>query len=285
MPTLVRSICLFVIVFLGGPLGGVAAAQGGAIATDAEGVLPETMLHATFRKYIPPANQFSPFYSWDAYLGLVATAFRKQRHAIDVAALIQTIGTENLGSKVGVAATGYILGFGYVGSIAPVKVATGFRHLSSHLTRDLDDKEAELRTQGRDVPTVVDASEYNVVYIRASGTLSRIPLSPELVVAVVPISFRFDGRPGSDVRPVYVETNWPLWRGRESGLFLETQHELGDNWFDTYALQIDLLRRGEAKGRFQVVLAISPGDSFHVSPNVGGVVDGVSLGIRMNFRS
>ncbi len=53
----------------------------------------------------PPANAFSPFYSWDAYMGLVATAFRRQGHGIDVAAIMQTIGTENLGSKVGVAAT------------------------------------------------------------------------------------------------------------------------------------------------------------------------------------
>jgi hypothetical protein len=281
----VRSIFL-TAVLLAGPLSAGPAAQGNAAAgADAEGILPETMLQAAFRKYIPPANAFSPFYSWDAYIGLVATAFRKQVHGIDVTAIMQTIGTENLGSKVGVAATGYILGFGYVRSFAPVKVATGLRHLSSHLTRDLDDKEEELRNQGGSIPTVADASEYNVVYVKASGTLSRVPLSPEILVVVVPISFHFDGRTGSEVRPLYVETNWRLWRGQESAIFVETQHELGTNAFDTYALHIDLLRRGEARGRLQVILSVSPGDQFHVSPNVGGVVDGVALGIRMNFRS
>jgi len=281
----IRSIFL-AVVLLTGPLATVPAAQGNA-ATGAEtdGILPETLLQATFRKYVPPANEFSPFYSWDAYLGLNATAYRKGAHGIDVAAIIQTIGTENLGSKVGVAATGYILGLGYIRSFAAVNVATGLRHLSSHLTRDLDDKEEELRNQGRNIPTVEDPSEYNVVYLKASGTLSNVPLTPEILVVLVPISFRFDGRAASPVRPLYVETNWRLWQGRASAIFVETQHELGANAFDTYALQVDLLRRGEAKGRFQVVLSISPGDDFHVSPNVGGVVDGVALGIRMNFRS
>ena len=122
----------------------------------------------------------------DAYMGLVATAFRRQGHGIDVAAIMQTIGTENLGSKVGVAATGYILGLGYVRSFAPVKVSTGFRHLSSHLTRDLDDKQEQLKQQGRDIPTVADGSEYNVVYIKASATLSAVPMTPQILVAVVP---------------------------------------------------------------------------------------------------
>jgi len=282
--TLARSTVLLLTLL--GTLATVASAQTNE-ASDAEtdGVLPETMLQAAFRKYGPPANAFSPFYSWDAYMGLVATAFRRQGHGIDVAAIMQTIGTENLGSKVGVAATGYILGLGYVRSFAPVKVSTGFRHLSSHLTRDLDDKQEQLEQQGRDIPTVADGSEYNVVYIKASATLSAVPMTPQILVAVVPISFRFDGRAGSPVRPLYVETNWLLWRGGASAVFLETQHELGTNAFDTYALQVDLLRRGEAKGRFQVILSISPGDDFHVSPHVGGVIDGVALGIRMNFRS
>jgi hypothetical protein len=55
------------------------------------------------------------------------------------AAGAESVGTENLGSRIGVGGTGYILGLGYTRSVSrQLKISAGIQHLSTHLTRDLD---------------------------------------------------------------------------------------------------------------------------------------------------
>src|SRR5205809_5164167 len=69
-------------------------------------VLPEASFDATFRKYTPPPNVFSPFYSWDAHLALNLTVVRHGSSAMNISTMFQTVGTRNLGSKVSVGGTG-----------------------------------------------------------------------------------------------------------------------------------------------------------------------------------
>ena len=247
-----------------------------------QGAFPDASFFAAFRKYAPPENSFSPFYSWDAYLGLDVTAFRKGVHGVELATILQTVGTENLGERVSVGGTGYILGVGYTHAFRRFKGSIGIRHLSSHLTRDLTHKEEDVAAGGGVVPTVKDASEYNVVFLKTA--FSPVPPA-EVTVIVNPISFEFDGDWGSYVRPVHLDARWTLWKGRDTALAAETQFELGRNPFDTYSLSLDLFKRDAPRGRLQLMFSVSPGHELHLSPIVGAVLDGVSFGVRMNFRS
>ena len=83
-----------------------------------------------------------------AFLGLETTAFRAGARTVDVDTIIQTIGTESFGTRVGVAVTGYFLGIRYTHTLPGMTMSAGFRHLSSHPARDLDDKEDEVRAEG-----------------------------------------------------------------------------------------------------------------------------------------
>jgi hypothetical protein len=71
---------------------------------------------------------------------------------------LQSVGTENFGSRVSVGGTGYLLGIGYVHVRSTnFRMSAGIAHLSSHLTRDLDEKVDEerlspLRPGGRSRP-------------------------------------------------------------------------------------------------------------------------------------
>jgi hypothetical protein len=240
----------------------------------------------SFRRFVAPAREFSPFYAWDAFVGLDVTAFRRGVHEIDVDAIVQTVGTESLGRHVSVGATGYLLGVEYDRAFRTVALSTGFRHLSSHLTRDLDAKEEEVKRESGRLPIVADPPQYNIVYVKAAWTLTAFPLRPRMLVAIAPISFRLNGRVTNDARPVYLESAWPLWRGRATGLIFETRHEFGTHWLDLYSLKLDLLARNPASdGVLQIFLSVSPGDQFHVSPYIGGVVDGTAVGVQFRFRS
>jgi hypothetical protein len=246
-------------------------------------VLTDAEFFVSFRKYTPPTNDFSPFYSWDAEMGVDFTAVRHGSDAVTASALIQTVGTQNVGSRVSIGATGYDLGFEYVHTTHRAKLAAGYRHLSSHLTRDLTDKEEEVRQLSGNVPTVIDPSQFNIVYVSGTTTLTQVPFTPEILVALAPIAFRFNDSPTGNVRPVFGTTEWTLWRGRENALAVDTQHELGSNSFNRYSLEFDMMRRNRRKGRFQTILSIAPGHELHISPYLGAVMDGAALAVRLNF--
>ena len=255
-------------------------------ATETQGGFPDASFDAAFRKYTPPKNKFSPFYAWDAHMALGLTVFRTGSSAVQFTGLFQTIGTENLGSKVSVGGTGYVLSLGYVHSYsADVKLSAGLAHLSSHLTRDLDDKLEEETLKGTTIPVVSDPSEYNVFFFRAHWKLSAWPFRPELEVVLEPVNFEFNGGDAGDVRPVYFGTRSTLWRGNQKSLVAETQHEIGGNPFNNVSLSFELFARGQPEGRFQIFVSASPGHHVHVSPNIGALRDGIALGIRMHFRA
>ncbi len=115
-----------------------------------------------------------------------------------------------------------------------------------------------------------DGSEYNVVYIKASATLSAVPMTPQILVAVVPIKLsirRTRREPGAP--PLCGDQLATLAR-RGFGRLSKTQHELGTNAFDTYALQVDLLRRGEAKDDFKSSCRSRPETTSTSAPTLEG---------------
>jgi hypothetical protein len=273
-------------VCLACPTAVAAQARGSSSIdeTQRQGAFPNASFDATFRKYIPPDNVFSPFYSWDAQMALNATVFRKTSSAVYVSSLFQTVGTENLGSKVSVGGTGYLLGFGYVRTYSDqFELSAGFTHLSSHLTRDLDDKLEEERNRGTTIPIVDDPSEYNVIFLKVYRKWSAYPFAPELAVIVEPVNFRLDGGPIGDVRPVYVGTRFTLWQVGQTSIVAKTQHEIGQRPFNDFSLSFEAYASNQSEGRLQVFISASPGNSMHVSPNIGSVRDGIALGVRMVF--
>jgi hypothetical protein len=286
-PALLAVLCFFA--------PGPALAQEGAApsapdedvsVTAPQGAFPEASFEASFRKYGPHRNVYSPYYSWDAAMALDLTLFRKRAGAVDFGAVFQTAGTENLGSQVGVGGTGYILRAGYLRSLSrTVTMSAGVAHLSSHLTRDLDDKTDEQRRKGRTIPDVQDADEYNVVYLKAHLALEHWPLEPELDVVLEPVNFRFDFGRAPYARPLYLGTRLALWRGVRKTVAIETQHEVGNNAFNYFCLLLELFPQAGHHGRFHLFVAASPGRTMHVSPNVGALRDGVAAGLRLRFRS
>ena len=252
----------------------------------AEGAFPDAAFNAAFEKYTPPRTVLSPYYSWDAHLALSVTVVRKGSGALSFRSLFQTAGTENIGSKVGVGGTGYLFHVAYVRTRSDAfAMSTGLAHLSSHLTRDLDKKLAEESALGHAAPVVDDPSEYNVPFIAGSWKFPAYPLTPELDAAVEPINFRFNGSGARYVRPIYLHTGWALWRGSQKSLVAETHHEIGKRPFNVVSLSLQLYAGNQTEGRLQLFVTASPGHRLHVSPNVGGLRDGIALGARMNFRA
>jgi hypothetical protein len=266
----------------------VAAQTRDASASEVpvQGVFPDASFDATFRKYTPPENVFSPFYSWDAHMALNLTTFRKGSGAVNIAGFFQSVGTENLGSRVSVGGTGYLLGFGYVHTLSDrFKLSIGYKHFSSHLTRDLDDKLEEERNRGEPIPVVDDPSEFNVIFLSGSWKLSAIRFAPEIEVVVQPLNFTFNGSPADDIRPIYLGTRWTLWRGDQKSITAETRQEFGENPLNNFTLSFALFARDQPEGRLQIFVSASPGGNLHVSPNIGAIRDGIAVGIRLHFRA
>jgi hypothetical protein len=271
-----------VAVWLALLVSGTAQAQTGQPA--AQGGFPDASFDLMFRKFTPPANAFAPYYSWDAEMGLDLTVARNGANAVDFTTVLQTVGTQSIGTRVSVGGTGYIIRPSYARTCSPdLTVSVGVSHLSSHLTRDLDTKTAEERALGLPVPVVQDPSEYNVVFVRAVRRFPRWRLTPVIDVAIEPYNFRFNGTMAPAARPVYLATRWTLWRGSGGSLAAETQQEFGPRPWNEVSLFLELFRRQQAEGRFQLFVTASPGHSLHVSPNVGGLRDGIAAGVRLRF--
>jgi hypothetical protein len=257
-----------------------------AVETSGEGMFPDASFDLTFRKYTPPDNPFSPFYAWDGHLDLQATVFRVAVSSVAVRSVIQAIGTENFGQRVGVAATGYLLGLRYVHAFSlDTTLSAGISHVSSHLTRDLDQKLDEQRSGGIPIPVVRDPGQYNVLFFKAHRRFPALRFEPEIEVAIEPLNFRFSGRRVRYVRPVFVGTRSTLWQRNQTSVVAETQHEIGRNPFNRISVSLELFARNQPEGRLQIFASASPGRNFHVSTNVGGVRDGIAFGVRLKFRT
>jgi hypothetical protein len=280
------ALLLGTLCVCGSALVGAQTQEKSTSGEPAKGIFPDASFDATFRKYTPPDNDFSPFYSWDTHMDLSLTTYRKGAGAIDISAFFQTVGTENLGSRVSVGGTGYLLGFGYVHTYSDrFKLSAGFKHFSSHLTRDLDDKLEEERNKGESIPEVDDPSEFNVIFFSGYWKLSAVRFAPEIEVVVQPINFKFNSSPADDIRPIYLGTRWTLWRGDQKSIVAETRQEFGENPLNNFTLSFGLFAKDQPEGRLQIFVSASPGGNLHVSPNFGALRDGVAFGIRLHFRA
>jgi hypothetical protein len=263
---------------------GLAGQQSAAPVERDAIVFPDATFEGMFRKFTPPVNDLSPLYSWDAHMALDVTVVRIGSSALDFRSLFQSAGTENLGSRISVGGTGYVLALAFVRTYSEtLHVSGGLAHLSSHLTRDLDEKLEEVRAAGDAVPDVADPSEYNVLFVSAHRTFPDWHFAPAFDITLAPFNFRFNGSDAGYVRPVYVRTRARMWRGAQKSLVVKTQHEIGPNPFNQFMLSFELDGRSRPEGRLQIFLSASPGHSLHVSPNVGALRDGVAFGLRMAF--
>jgi hypothetical protein len=241
---------------------------------------------AQFRKYTAPRNDFSPFYSWDADMGLDVTLLRHGPDSVQFVSVFQSVGTENVGSRVSVGGTGYVIGFGYTRTLSDrFAIAAGIQHLSTHLTRDLDQKDREVRDSGGPIPGTADRTEYNVVFLRLTHSFPSAPLQPQIGVTVDPVNFELDGTIVGDVRPLYATTRWIVGAHGDATFAVETQHEVGHNPYNCATLRLELFHRDEQPARLALFVTAAPGRHLHVSPNIGGRRDGVAVGFRMRFKS
>src|SRR5262245_37082838 len=204
MSALSSSIVVALCALLMPALASAQARDDSDRAPERQGAFADASFDTTFRKYTPPRNKFSPFYSWDAWMALDITVFRRTPGAVSFTGIMQAIGTENLGPQVSVGGTGYVLSAGYVHAYSPdLKISAGMTHLTSHRTRDLDGKLAEERNRGATIPVVKDPDQYNVFYFRIARRFPAVPvLQPALEIAVEPIAFRFWTAPQGNWRPL-----------------------------------------------------------------------------------
>ena len=277
---------VFGVLWLLAPTTGAAQSRETPTSAEIQGGLPDASFDTMFRKFMAPETRFSPFYSWDAEMALTLTIFRRGQEAVTFRGVMHTIGTENLARKVSVGAIGYVLGAAYVHTSSPsLKLSVGLTHLSSHLTRDLDDKLEEERTGGATIPIVSDPDQYNVFFFKVHREvpLKAVPLAIE--IAVEPITFRFFSDPRVNRRPVYVASTWGLWRGDRVEVAAETQHEIGKNALNIVSLILKLYGTRQSEGRLQLFMSASPGNNLYVSPNIGAFRGGVALGVRVRIRA
>lgn len=251
-----------------------------------QGALPDATFNVGFQKYTPPATPLSPYDSWDAHMALDLTVSRVGRHAVTFTSIFQTVGTENLRAKVSVGGTGYVIRASYIRTVSDTfQWAAGVSHLSSHLTRDLDEKTREQRAAGVAIPDVLDPDEYNAVFIRAHKHFPNRRFSPEVGVVIQPYNFRFNGSDAAYLRPLFVSTRWRLWARGRTRLTAETSHELGRRSWTEMKVVLGLYARSEDDARFELYLSGCPGSGLRTSPNVGSVRDGIAAGVRLAFRS
>ena len=263
-----------------------AYAQASVPISNGTAVLPAASFSGAFLKYAPPHNPFSPFASWDATLALEVDVVRKGSGALQFASTFETVGIESPGSRVSVAGTGYIVKLGYARAMgADAEWSLGVIHMSSHLTRDLDQRIDQAHRDGTFIPEVADPSEYNAPFLRYWRRFSAVRLEPELELAIEPVNVRVGGRRLDDVRPVFVASRLHVWRRRSASLAVQTRHEIGERPINQFELTLELRGTGQTPGRLQLFLNASPGRGAHVSPNMGAVRDGMAVGVRMRFRS
>jgi len=248
-----------------------------------EGVLPDAAFEVGLRHYPPSSGDFAPFYAWDAQMAVDLALYRRGSRAAGFSSAMQAVGTENFGSRVSVGGTGYLIGFDYRQAITPdLKVAAGIMHLSSHLTRDLDEKLAEQRAAGATVPDLVDGDEFNVLYVRLAHRRATWRFRPEVEVIVHPISIQLGGGRHGSVRPLHVRARATIWSRPTFAVATETIHEVGRHSFHHLAVVVERHGRTSASPRAQLLVGFTPGHRLHVSPDVGAVRGGVAVGVRLN---
>jgi hypothetical protein len=241
---------------------------------------------ATFEKFTAVSNAYSPYYSWETHLTFDVGVYQRGPNIVQFRGEVQSVGTANFGSRIGVGGTGYLLRLGYARALSlSSSVSAGIAHLSSHLTRDLDEKTGVERQLGRAIPHVDDPSEYNVLFVEGRLSFPGRRFAPEVRLGLAPVNLRLDGRVrGGNRRPVYGDTRWTLWRGNAKTVFVRTEHEVGANPINRFTVALEATRENTS-GRWQIFASLSPGRGMHVSPDLGGLRDGLSAGLRLTVTA
>jgi hypothetical protein len=273
----------FVVV---GAVPGVVAAQSQGASpgpADRPVAVPEAAFHLAFATFTGPSNVYSPYYSWDARFGLNVVIYRRGKHAAEFHGVMQSAGTENFGTRIGVGGAGYLMRIAYRRDhSATTSFRAGIAHLSAHLTRDLDEKTADERRRGASIPDVEDPSEYNVGFLEGTRRFPNARFAPAIRVGVAPLNLRLDGRVrGPHRRPIYAGTAWTLVRSGSRAIAVETEHEIGANPVNRVTLAWDT-RTADRTRSWRVFLSVSPGRGLQVSPDLGAVRDGVAVGFRVS---
>jgi hypothetical protein len=249
-------------------------------------VLPVVAFDVVYLKFLGLTTPFSPYYSWDARLAFDTVVVRRGRQGLEFAGVVQSAGTENFGSRIGVGGAGYILTLSFRQELASdASVAMGLSHLSTHLTRDLDEKTEEARARRAPIPDVEDPSEYNAPFVEWRRRFATARFVPEVTVGVAPVNMRLSARSrGWNRRPFYADTRWRLWAAGTKRFVVETVHEVGAGPLNRFIGAFEV-ERPRSSSRFQVFASFSPGEGLHVSPRLGGVRDGLAVGVRLMVRT
>ncbi len=260
-------------------------AQNSSNTQPASGVVPDATFSASFAKFTPPENVFSPFVAWDAKIGMDTTVFRIRRHEVDFKFELQTIGTRNRNSKINIAGNSYFIETRYAYAFSKnAKVSFGIRHLSSHETQDLLKVVKEERSRGTIIPQI-DTSDLNIFFVEGFKRFERCPFEPEVRLRIQALGFRFRGGKYVYNKPVYLMTQITAWHGHEKRLVVGTQNEFGNNGFKEIYSRLELYAKNQREGRLQLLVSYSPGKGLHVSPNDGWHRDGLNVGIRLVFQA
>ena len=263
----------------------LSAARVRAQPLEPDGFLPDARFEASFLKYTPPSDPFSRLNSWDAHMALDLTIVREGSDGVVFHSVLQTAGTENLGSKVSVGGTAYLLGVEYRRTYSQhLTITAGLSHLSSHLTRDLDAKLDEIRRGGGTIPAVDDPDQSNVLFVGGEGRWRNTRLQPQVTLLLIPVHFTFNGGDAGRLRPLHIRTEWLLRETARARFVAATRHEFGPNPLNEFSLRLGLVRRNDEE-RLWLFISAAPGNDLHVSPIVGGVRDGVAAGFLLRFSS
>jgi hypothetical protein len=281
-----RFAALLFALVLSSP--GATAAQDRSLPADDGGieVFPAIVFDVGYQKFLPPSSAYSPYYSWDTHLAFDATMTRRGRSAVEFAGMVQTAGTENFGSRIGVGGTGYVLRVTFRRALSPATdVALGVSHLSTHLTRDLDEKTLSERARGAEIPHVADPSEYNAPFVEWRRRFLDRRFEPEMSLGLAPVNIRLTKRArGWNRRPLYAATRWHLWSQGLKTLVVETVHEVGAGPLNAFVGALEFARP-QTSSRLQLFVALVPDDRMHVSPRHGGVRGGLAAGLHLTVRS
>lgn len=250
-----------------------------------QGFFPDTVFTASWAKFFPPRTPYSDFFSWQATMGTDMTVVRKGRSQLNFKAEFQTVGTKNVGHKVSIAGTGYILEGRYTFSVSEdTKLSGGIGHLSEHFTTDFGNLVIDEKRNKVPIPAFT-ATDLNVFFFQVSKRFSHRRLQPEVLVRIQPVGFRFRGAHYRYDRPVYLMAEITPWRGHEKRVVIGAKGEFGNNGFKEFYARLELDAKNQREGRFQPFISYSPGKGLHVSPNDGWHRDGLLMGVKFLFRA
>ncbi len=245
--------------------------------------LPEGRFFADISKDFAH-GPFQIVYSWEANIGFKTIFYRHSRNSLGFEFDVQTAGAPPSGRRINIAGTSYILGPSYIYKLNEnTTFSLGVTHLSSHITEDALKITAQEKREGITIPPV-KFDDLNVGYLEVAHSFAFKQLEPSFRFRFQPLGIKFRGGYNFYKEPVFMSTQFRLWKRRSSNLLFITRHEFGNRSFSDGILRLDLLKPSKKdEGRFQLAFSYSPGEGLWASPNVGWHKQGFSTTMRFVF--